>query len=160
MKSKFFCDIRGTYSGECDRDTELKTLVYNLTQLDSNDELSFSFITTEDMEDLKKDITEFSKYIEGTKITMGRQYSLNTCLEHNTQYPCIEGKNMQILKEIASADYDRVYYADDCELYHKMAIMVLNKKNIDVDFVSIIPKGGITNLNEKLGIVRTKRLKK
>src|SRR5574344_3032108 len=82
----FICDIVGTYEGnDFNRDEEIKKFVSNLNklmELENMEELIFCFESSDDMKFVQKRITEFSKYIDGTKIKLGLQFSGDQYLDN------------------------------------------------------------------------------
>ena len=139
----FYCDIVGTFYRKKDfkdEDQELERFVNNLNSLmikNNTSKLIFSFITTENEDFVNKMEEKIKPYIEGTNILLG-----NHIYDDGKK---IVSKPVDILKDIERQNKKhnidkKIYYADDCELYHS----ILNELNgfygFDYDIQSIVPQ--------------------
>src|SRR5574344_2791693 len=113
MKSKFFCGIMGTFDGGTDRVNSLIEFISLLDGLDDCEELNFSFISSDNIDFVDKQIKELHPYAENSRITFGKQYANNKVLFNQTIKDVNAGKALQIYTDLFDSNYDNVYYADD-----------------------------------------------
>lgn len=128
----FICDIVGTYNGDLpDRDIELKKLVDNLNniiELENLEELIFCFESSDNMNFVKEHVKEFSRYIEGTRIKLGLQFSNNQYLDNDKVIDINpQGKMEQTVFLLQDKVINNVYFADDSQINNKMISRFLNK---------------------------------
>lgn len=128
----FICDIVGTYEGnDFNRDEEIKKFVSNLNklmELENMEELIFCFESSDDMKFVQKRITEFSKYIDGTKIKLGLQFSGNQYLDNGEIIDIVtSGKMEQTVFLLHDKIVNNIYFADDSQMNNNMISRFLNK---------------------------------
>lgn len=150
IKSKFYCDIIGTYTGGTDRKESLSTFAQLLDSLDDSDELEFSFISTNDIDGIKECMDEFKPYIEGTKIKFGTQYGFDKKLDKGVVSDTPNGKTLQMINDLANDSYEKVYYADDTKAFTMMAGHLVEAKYPELSLTILEPTKGIDSLNNEL----------
>ena len=125
----FFCDIAGTFttSGK-NRIQELKDLQNALIMLAEDNNIIFSFITSDDEEFLATYIEEWLPYTNSS-IIMGKQFFKNGYIENgNVFYTKRMCKFEQILSyALEYKNIDSIYFADDNNINHEI-LSVFNDK--------------------------------
>ncbi len=128
MKSKVFCDIRGTFTGGINRKEAITDIINCLNCLDESEEISFSFISSDNMEYVSSFAFELSKYILDSKIKLGTQYSSDIAFDGEKCYKVANNKIDQMMIELEKDDYDIIYYFEDNYFNVKLFNMILPKK--------------------------------
>lgn len=163
----FFCDIMGTIIGnkkieDCDYQefnnilTELKKEIYV-------DFIIFSLISTD-----SKDVVFFQQNILkkhlDQSVYFGKQFFENGYINNRKViYQNMLGKPLQISKYIEELDekysIKKIYYADDCKIYHEILSFFAEDSNWNQKLCSIIPSenNGLIEVNQ---LVKTKYLSK
>ena len=162
----FFCDLRGTYDGDIEnRAKAIDRFVNNLRNICrilNIEEMLFDFITTDNMQTLITYIKEFEPYVENTQIKLDNQFSSD---KKYYQGAIVENEHDNKLAKIyhitKNKGVKRIFYADDTISQQKMIRGVLEKKEPNIEVISIIPnnrlefenayvsnKYGIDGLNE------------
>ncbi len=151
MKSKVFCDIRGTYTGKEDRETAILTFIESICQLDDSEELDFSFLSSDTMEFVQKNAAElFNKIGTKTKLNVGTQYSEDISFDgHNYKF-VPKSKLQQMIMEIESGNYQKVYYFDDSKINIKMFKNLMPRQFPNIEFKEFLVNGEIHDLNKQL----------
>lgn len=130
----FVCDIVGTYNGaeSTNRDEQLKQFVKNLEkiiELENLEELIFCFESSDIIEFVIDNAREFSKYIEGTKIKMGIQFSGDKYIEDGIKKELDRsGKLAQTAFLLQDKPVNNVYFADDTLMNQEMIGDLLIRK--------------------------------
>lgn len=146
-KYKFYCDIRGTYDKGIDREKSLLKFVSLLNDFDC-DEISFSFVSSDKSFAVKEFVDEFKRYIDNTKIKLGKQYSDEEVIDGNEIYKGELGKLSQIYKDVNESNYDKVYYAEDQDFFIKAINKIFEKKLPTLDLIIFKSGTGIDSLIE------------
>lgn len=146
MISRFYCDIEGTYEGGEDRQIALMEFVSLLNQLDNSEEMIFSFVSSDSIDEIKEYMRELEPYLANTKIRFGNQYSGNLVITNKGIMPCKIGKSIQIYNDLSVGNCDRVYYADDIHSNRISTDLVIRSKYPNIKCKIFCPKNGIESL--------------
>lgn len=157
----FFCDIMGTLIGSNkanDADYELFTkLLLKLKEEQGVQKIIFSLISSDNFEFVLDEENTLSSFF-GNLITLGEQFfdkgfiDIDGCVEIKKN----KGKVFTIYNycnELSNKyDIQKIYYADDCEMYHDMLKTILNETKFNNKIISFIPSNniGIAELNQLL----------
>ena len=162
----FFCDVRGTFDGNVEnRSKAVDRFVNNLRnicQILNIEEMTFDFVTSEDMPTLLTFIKELEPLIKNTPIRFANQFSdREKYYQGKIEESEHKNKLAQIYYSLKGKDIKRVFFADDTLVQQKIVKRVLRTSNPQLDFVSIMPntyqktedgyiseKYGIDGLNE------------
>lgn len=156
----FFCDIVGTFDGNQIlkiEEEEIQRFVKNLRKIikqNKTDGLIFSFVTTERKDLVRIMEQKIKPYLKDSDIYIGRHiYNKG---KGNVAKPSAILLSIESLKEQYDVD-SKVYYADDCELYH----YILEELNTSYDITSIIPSScGLVDVNNILEETSPIKIKK
>lgn len=155
----FLCDIHGTYikNSEPVSKKEIKKLLENLEKLriiNNSKKIIFSFVSAECEMLVKKESVNLELNNIYENVEMGIQFFDNGHFNYDEiVYNEPQGKISQMLFYFnqIQADYfiDKVYYADDTDIYHFMLSNLLMNSPLEDKFQSIIPdaKDGLEELN-------------
>lgn len=143
----FFCDICGTLTKDINfkiNEEALSDFIENLNSLvkhGQTDGIILSLVTTEKLETTNLVQKQINEYVKEKKIILGP----HIC--NSTNKPC---DIVDYIKEINSTYHiDKIYYADDCELYHYFLEELISDSDYEVQ--SIIPKdGALFDVNKNL----------
>lgn len=155
MKSKFFCDIQGTFTSvESNKTREelLEDFLRALNKLDTN-EVEFSFLSGENLFTVLYFISELREHLnnKNLKITMGNHYSGENVYKNGFVEKSITGKIGQMTLELKDKMYKTVYFADDSKLTCEMAEAILQKVAPNSKIVVFNPNdNGLESLNQAL----------
>lgn len=133
-RSIVFCDIYGTFLKNTPKDVD--KFVNHLLNLDENDEMVFSFITTDRIDTVKQCMEQLDDYFDGTKIRFGYQYVEDRKYLNDSVEMTSKGKMSQILDELKANKYDKVYYFDDSSLNVVLFDLTVLRFP-DTDFISV-----------------------
>lgn len=169
----FLCDIYGTYkrSNEVVSDKEIKELLDNLEKLrinNNSEKILFSFISTENEIVVKKESDNLKLNNNYKNIKLGIHFFENGCFDNKeTYFNNIRGKIAQILfyLEHLGKNYkiDKIYFADDSNIYHDMLTDILEDTPLKDKIKSIVPttSKGLEELNAIISdIVEEKKIVK
>lgn len=158
----FLCDIYGTYirSNELVPEPEIKRFLDNLENLrviNNSEKIIFSFISTENEKIVKKQCENLKLNNDYKNIEFGIQFFENGYInKEKTVYNEASGKISQILFYLEKIKHnyniDKIYYADDLDIYHFMLENLLISDSLEDKLCSIIPnaKDGLKELNHML----------
>lgn len=153
MKSRFYCDIRGTFDGgEANRKILLMELVNNLINLDNSEEILFSFVSSDDINFINEYMQELAPFIKNTKIKFGNQYGAKKVFNNGNVTDCPIGKGFQIYYDLKDSDCKRVYYAEDSFSHRLTTSAIMQKKLPHISFTMFETKNGIDSLNNQLNL--------
>lgn len=150
MKSKFFCDIRGTFNGGTNRQKSLTDFAYLLNNLDESEEIDFSFVSSDDTNTIKQYVNELNKYIKGSRVKFGKQYSCNKVIEKDKIEDIAIGKTTQIYLDLAGTNYDKVYYAEDSQTIRLATKKIIEKRYPNINLTLFATNNGIDSLNQSI----------
>lgn len=166
----FLCDIHGTYikNNELVSRQEIEKLLENLEKLriiNNSEKIIFSFVSTESENIVKKEITNLQLNNNYENVEFGFQffedgYFNNAEIVYDK--PC--GKISQILSYLKKIQMnykiDKIYYADDTEIYHFMLDGLLMELLLEDKLQSIIPKNtyGLEELNSMIDEIMNSKI--
>lgn len=163
----FFCDIRGTIIGnkkveDCEYQ-EFNNILIELKKEIYVDFIIFSLISTDSKDSVFFQQNILKKYLDQS-IHFGKQFFGDGYINvQEVIYQEMLGKPLQISRYIKELEEKyrirKIYYADDCEIYHEMLSNFLEDSNWHQKLCSIIPceNHGLTEVNQ---LVKTKYLSK
>ena len=150
----FFCDIYGTFDNgnkfKVD-DFQIKRFIENLNKImlyNQTEKIIFTFVTTEDFKSVKSMDDKIKPYIENSNICVGEHIYYDGITNVNKACDIIAYVKELQKKYIIDS---KVYYADDCNLYHYFLEELKKLFDFNYDIESIIPNdNGLYDVNEKL----------
>lgn len=155
----FLCDIYGTYikSDELANVKDVKELLENLEKLriiNNSEKILFSFFSTENKQVVEKCLKDLELNNNYENVEFGLHFFEDGYFKlGKTFYTDQKGKISQILFYLNTIKdkyhIDKIYYADDTEIYHYMLESILIDDQLNENFESIIPKYkcGLKELN-------------
>ena len=146
----FFCDICGTILGKDKISADdYKTLNDNLNIIASlykSDNIIFSLISTDNKEHIIIQLNILKQFLN-QKIVLGKQFFSEGYVDENNNTAVLDFKTKyeQIINYISEIEkeyhIEKVFYADDTEIYHMMLEDIPNDYNDKI--IHIIPKNNI-----------------
>lgn len=152
------CDIQGTIDGNdenrsCDYE-EFNQNLLKLQDMNNVEYVIFSIFSSETAKVVQEKIYTLLKYFDPSIIS-AKNYFESGCICNDGKILKKEkGKIFQIVgfinEMIEKYDIEKVYYIDDCSLYHDFLKVLL--EDIDIQVEHIIPKekNGLKEVNELL----------
>lgn len=143
----FFCDICGTLTKDINfkiNEEALSDFIENLNLLikqGQTDGIILSLVTTEKLEITNLVEKQINEYVKENRIILGPH------IYNSVNKPC---DIVDYIEKINSTYHiDKIYYADDCELYHYFLEELVS--DYDYNIQSIIPKdNSLFDVNKNL----------
>lgn len=132
-------------------EAEIVQFVENLLEIKKfcqTDFILFSFVTTDNFEIVKKMENQLKNYCKDSNILIGH----HLCSDENriVSKPCDIINLIEQLNSVYDVD-DKIYYADDCQLYHYILDELISEFKYPYDIHSIIPiNSGLSDVNKNL----------
>ncbi len=141
----FICDYTGTFTGGEDRENELKKFFALLDQLAGDEQMMFSFASTNMLKDLETSLIEADKY-RSSKIIMGPQHAGDAYLDEKRNVIVRDApykvNNIKDLLNKYQSFLTTVYYAEDALILQKTLHRLIGQ--FPVDYVAFMPGGNIS----------------
>lgn len=140
----FFCDIIGTFDGDYPNRSELLGKfvgILNNICLDLNiEQLTFSFISSNDMDEVLACVKELEPHLKNTRIVLGSQFSyMNEYKDGKIDILPYNSKIDQMRYVYNGKDVKRIFYTDDNVMDQNLSSLLLPKVYKDVELVHLIP---------------------